>query len=490
MYLGIDLGTSEIKFLLLDGRNHVVATLGEPLTLAHPQPLWSEQHPQDWWAATNRGLARLAATFAQEMASVRAIGLSGQMHGAVLLDAHNVVLRPAILWNDGRSSAQCASLERSVPGLSRIAGNLAMPGFTTPKLLWVREYEPGVFARTARVLLPKDWLRLKLCGAAVSDFSDASGTLWLDVGARRWSDELLAATGLTTRHMPQLVEGSQASGRLLPELAQRWGLPQDTLIAGGAGDNAASAVGMGLVRPGQGFVSLGTSGVIFVTTDQFLPNPEKAMHAFCHAVPGRWHQMSVMLSAASAVRWAARNFGFSDEAALIAAAATLGSEARDRAPIFLPYLSGERTPHNNAHAQALLFGLTASHERHDIAYAVLEGVSLGLLDGFNTLRLPASSAVAGLSVVGGGARSAAWAQLLADTLGLPLTTHDASTAGAALGAARLGWLASGGREAEVCTVPAVTRRFEPQASEHQRLQARHQRFRALYGQMRTPFEAV
>ncbi len=231
-----------------------------------------------------------------ELAAVRAIGLSGQMHGAILLDADGAVLRPAILWNDGRSAAQCEALTRAVPHLGEISGNLAMPGFTAPKLLWVREHEPDVFARTVRVLLPKDWLRLRLSGEAVSEMSDAAGTLWLDVGARDWSDELLAATGLTRAHMPRLVEGSEPSARLLPELAKRWGLGGQVVIAGGAGDNAASAVGMGLVEPGQGFVSLGTSGVVFVSTDRFLPNPAQAMHAFCHALPGRWHQMSVMLS--------------------------------------------------------------------------------------------------------------------------------------------------------------------------------------------------
>ena len=480
MYLGIDLGTSEIKFLLLDGRNQIAATVGEALTASQPQPLWSEQNPRDWWAATERGLARLAATHPKEMACVRAIGLSGQMHGAVLLDANDAVLRPAILWNDGRSGAQCAALEARVPGLRAIAGNLAMPGFTAPKLLWVREHEPDLFFRTARVLLPKDWLRLQLSGAAVSDFSDASGTLWLDVGERRWSDELLAASGLTTRNMPRLVEGSQPGGHLLPELAQRWGLPTDVVIAGGAGDNAASAVGMGLVAAGQGFVSLGTSGVIFLTTERFLPNPAQAMHAFCHALPGRWHQMSVMLSAASAVSWAARNFGFSDEAALFEAASAMRLESRAQAPLFLPYLSGERTPHNNPHAAAQLGGLTSAHGRSDIAYAIVEGVSLGLLDGFNTLSLPGSRSGLALSVVGGGSRSASWVQLLADTLGISLTTHDASAAGAALGAARLGWLATGGSEQEVCTVPAVAQRFAPRDSEHQALHKRYQRFRALY----------
>ena len=481
MFLGIDLGTSEIKFLLLDEQHQVRAVLGETLTISQPQPLWSEQNPADWWSATERGMARLARSHASELAQVRAIGLSGQMHGAVLLDADQTVLRPAILWNDGRSAAQCAQLQQDVPTLQQIAGNLAMPGFTAPKLLWVREHEPALFARTARVLLPKDWLRLQLSGDAVSDYSDASGTLWLDVGARCWSETLLAACGLGLQHMPRLVEGSAASAHLLPALAQRWGLPANVVIAGGAGDNAASAVGMGLVNPGQGFVSLGTSGVIFVSGDQFRPNPASALHAFCHAIPGRWHQMSVMLSAASALSWAVRNFGFADESELIAAAMSLNTNARAQAPLFLPYLSGERTPHNNPHATSSISGMRMGHTRADLAYAVLEGISLGLLDGLNAL--PDHASLQTLSVVGGGARSSDWIQFLADTMGLTLTAHAGGSAGGALGAARLGWLSSGGNLAEVCQVPAVLARYAPRGDTQTLLQERYQRFRACYASL-------
>lgn len=487
MYLGIDLGTSEIKFLLLDESHRVLATLGEALTVSRQQPLWSEQSPADWWSATDRGLLRMAEQHPEQMACVKAIGLSGQMHGAVVLDANNKVLRPAILWNDGRSSEQCQTLERNVPLQMRITGNLAMPGFTAPKLLWLRDNEPDVFSQITRVLLPKDWLRLQLSGEAISDLSDASGTLWLDVGKRCWSEVMLAATGLTQANMPRLVEGSEVAGHLRPSLAAHWGLPTNVPIAGGAGDNAASAVGMGLVQPGQGFVSLGTSGVIFVTTERFAPNPALGMHAFCHAVPGRWHQMSVMLSAASALNWAVRAFGFADEPALIAAAANLADADRAQAPFFLPYLSGERTPHNNAHASAVMFGMTTAHGPSAIAYAVLEGVSLGLLDGFKTLTLPESSAVTGLSVVGGGSRSSEWVQMLADTLGVPLTTHEASTSGAALGAARLAWLADGGRKADVCQMPAIVQRFVPRPSEYQRLQRRYETFRDLYNTLKKQF---
>jgi len=271
VYLGIDLGTSELKLLLLDAEHRIVASLGEPLAVSRPHPLWSEQAPADWWTAFDAAMQRLRAAQPAALAAVRSIGLSGQMHGAVLLDEHDVVLRPAILWNDGRSGPQCAALETALPALQAIAGNLAMPGFTAPKLLWVREHEPRLFARTARVLLPKDWLRLQLTGEQASEMSDASGTLWLDAGARRWSDELLAACGLTPANMPRLFEGSEVSGQLRPALADRWGLRAGIAVAGGGGDNAASAVGIGAVRPNQGFVSLGTSGVIFSPAIVFGP---------------------------------------------------------------------------------------------------------------------------------------------------------------------------------------------------------------------------
>lgn len=486
MYLGLDLGTSELKALLLADDHRIVGVARAPLTVQRPHPLWSEQAPAQWWQALEQVMAQLREAHGEALSAVRAIGLSGQMHGATLLDAAGEVLRPAILWNDGRSGAQCEALARAVPRLGDIAGNLAMPGFTAPKLLWVREHEPELFARVARVLLPKDWLRFMLSGEAVSEMSDAAGTLWLDVGARDWSDELLAATGLTRAHMPRLVEGSEVSALLKPELAARWGMQGGVKIAGGAGDNAASAVGMGLVEPGQGFVSLGTSGVVFVSTDRFLPNPAQAMHAFCHALPKRWHQMSVMLSAASAVSWAAKAFKFADEAALLEAAASVPSAQRERCPLFLPYLSGERSPHNNPDAQGVLFGLTHAHGPAEIAYAVVEGVSFGLRDGLDTLRLPEGA----LALVGGGARSAWWSQLLADILEVPLTLGEGGEAGGALGAARLAWLADGGTLEAVCTPPAVRQRFAPRTAGAEGHRARHARFRALYLSLRHSFQLL
>ncbi|NRT54500.1 xylulokinase [Sphaerotilus uruguayifluvii] len=479
MYLGIDLGTSELKLVLLDRQHRLVASVGERLTVQRPAPLHSEQSPADWWDAMTRAMARLQAGQAAALAQVRAIGLSGQMHGAVLMDAAGEVLRPAILWNDGRSGAECAELEAACPSLHAIAGNLAMPGFTAPKLLWVRRHEPEVFAKTATVLLPKDWLRFMLTGERVGEMSDAAGTLWLDVAERRWSPEVLAACGLTEAQMPRLVEGSEASGTLRPELAARWGLPAGVIVAGGGGDNAASAVGIGAVRPGEGFVSLGTSGVIFLTSDRFRPNPASAMHAFCHALPGTWHQMSVMLSAANGLSWVTRLVGAASEGALLEQVARLSPEQRERAPLFLPYLNGERTPHNNPHAQGSFFGLTNEHDAAALGWSVIEGVTFGLLDGWYALGVQPGE-VAHLTLVGGGARSGLWAQLLADAIGVPMVTRHGGEAGGALGAARLAWLADGGTLDEVCPAPEIAATFQPDPAETARLAARHARFRALY----------
>lgn len=479
MFLGLDLGTSELKALLLDRQHQVVATTSVALTVQRPAPLWAEQSPADWWRALEQVMGELHARHAPALARLEAVGLSGQMHGAVLLDAADEVIRPAILWNDGRSAAECQQMTAREPRLGDLTGNLAMPGFTAPKLLWVQAHEPHHFSRVARVLLPKDWLRLRLTGEAVSDLSDAAGTLWLDTGRRDWSDTLLAATGLDRSHMPRLVEGSATSARMRPEWCRRWGLPEGVPVAGGAGDNAASAVGMGKVHPGQGFVSLGTSGVVFLCSDRFQPRPAQAVHTFCHALPGRWHQMSVMLSAASALNWASGLLGYPGVAEALADAQTLSVQRQTGAPLFLPYLNGERSPHNNPHAQGVWFGLGAGHGRADLLYAVAEGVGFGLLDGWLTLDRPAP-AVRSLSLVGGGSRSAWWAQMLANLLDVPLDRHVGGEAGGALGAARLAWLSVGGAEDEVCRAPAIAHSHQPQAEARPRLLARHGRFRALY----------
>ena len=483
MFLGIDLGTSEVKLLLLDTSGRIVGTAGAPLVVSRPQSLWSEQSPADWWAATQSAVAQLRASHPEQFARVQGIGLSGQMHGAVLLGADDAVLRPAILWNDGRSHAECAELTARAPRLHDIAANLAMPGFTAPKLLWVERHEPAVFERLRSVLLPKDWLRLQLTGEKVSDPSDAAGTLWLDVAARDWSDELLAASHLTRAHMPRLVESNAASGVLSPALARAWGLGPEVVVAGGAGDNAASAIGVGATQPGDGFISLGTSGVLFVVNDRHRANPGSAVHAFCHALPQRWHQMSVMLSAASCLKWFVAFSGAADEAALLAEVEALPADVLEDAPLFLPYLAGERTPHNDPFAPGVFYGLSHQSGRALGAYSVLEGVAFGLADGLAALQASGTE-VQRLSLVGGGARSPLWAQLIADTLGVEIVLHAGAEAGGALGAARLGWMAAGGSVAEVCAKPEIAVRFQSDPARHAVLQKRLQRFRDVYQQLK------
>ena len=494
MYLGIDLGTSGVKLLLLDDAHTVVATADAAVPQLRPQPTWSEQHPADWWAAVETAVAQLRAQAPAAWAQVRGIGLSGHMHGAVVLGAQGQVLRPAILWNDGRASAECAQLESAVPTSRQITGNLAMPGFTAPKLLWLRIHEPAVFDQIRTVLLPKDWLRLQLTGDAVSDMSDASGTLWLDVHARAWSPAMLQACGLDVSHMPTLAEGSAPTGTLRSDVARRWGLGDSIVVAAGAGDNAASAVGVGARTAGQGFVSLGTSGVVFRVTDAFAPATERAVHAFAHALPQRWHHMSVMLSAASAFGWVTRLTGRGDEAQLSDAVSVLSTTRRAQAPLFLPYLSGERTPHNNAAATGVFMGLRAEHEAADLAYAVIEGVGFGLLDGLNAMRAAGAGQGgaarrddAALALVGGGARSNPWAQLLASALGTPLQRPQGAHAAAALGAARLAAMACGGDEAHWCQPLPADATFMPQPAQQAQLAERYARFAALYPALQSQF---
>ncbi len=479
MYIGIDIGTSEVKALLLGPDQRVIGSAGAALSVSRPHPGHSEQDPADWWTATQAALAALRAAHPAEYAATEAIGLSGQMHGAVLLGAQDRVLRPAILWNDTRSATECAEMMAELPALSDLGGSLAMPGFTAPKLRWVARHEPEVFRQVSKVLLPKDHVRLMLTGEHVSDLSDASGTLWLDVRRRDWSDELLALTGLTRAHMPRLVEGSQAGGRLKADVAQALGLRPDTVVAGGAGDNAASAVGMGAVEAGQGFLSLGTSGVLFVVTPDYQPNAASATHAFCHAVPGRWHQMSVMLSAASALQWVSHLLGAANAGEVATRAAGLSASDRAASPLFLPYLSGERTPHNDAKVRGSFHGLDFDTDAARLGYAVMEGVSFGLLDGLAALHA-AGSTVSRLSLVGGGARSGFWAQMLASALDVEIVTHGGSAVGGALGAARLGALSVGAPMATVCLPPPVDTVYRPDPAERALLAPRHELFRSLY----------
>jgi len=481
MFLGIDIGTSSVKAVVINEAGDVIDQAAAPLAVSRPQPLWSEQEPADWWAATNRAVLDLSP---DRRAKVRGIGLSGQMHGATLLGARDEVLRPAILWNDGRSFEQCSALEAAEPRLHEITGNLAMPGFTAPKLSWVRTHEPDIFSRISRVLLPKDYVRLLMTGDAASDMSDSAGTLWLDVKKRAWSPELLEATGLTERQMPKLFEGSDVTGVLRADVASTWGMPF-VPVAGGGGDNAAGAVGVGVIRPGDAFLSLGTSGVLFLSGDRFLPNPGQAVHAFCHALPDRWHQMTVMLSAASCVDWAARLTGVHDAGELIALA-----EGRGRLggpEVFLPYLSGERTPHNDPHARGVLLGLDHDSSAAAIGQAVLEGVAFAFADGMEALAAGGGT-VGDITVIGGGARSAYWGRILAAALGRTLVYRRDGAVGPAYGAAKLALIAVTGASAEVaCAPPPIIHSIDPSPDDIEKLASNRARFRQAYPVLKSLF---
>ncbi|MFL5334182.1 MAG: xylulokinase, partial [Geminicoccaceae bacterium] len=433
-FLGLDIGTSAVKAVLVDAGQRLLAEAEVPLAISRPHPLWSEQEPDAWWAATLEALAALRSAQLEAYGAVRSIGISGQMHGAVVLDTAERPLRPAILWNDGRAQIECRLLAERVPGIGQIAGVPPMPGFTAPKLLWLSAHEPELFARIAHVLPPKDYVRLRLTGEHATDPCDAAGTLWLDEALRAWSPEILAATGVGVGQVPRVVEGSNAAGTVLADVAADLGLPAGVPVAAGAGDAAAGAIGIGAIDDGDAFVSLGTSAQYFVTTAAYRPYPERLIHAYCHGVPGRWFQSAALLNGASCLGWAASLLGEPDITALVARVA-----ARWRGPsrvLFLPYLAGERTPHDDPNARGVLFGLDADTDGVDVAQAVMEGVAFSLAEAQDCLAA-AGTDVAALAAIGGGARSPFWMRLLATVLDRPVTLYAGAAKGPAFGAARL-----------------------------------------------------
>lgn len=475
MYIGLDLGTSGLKGVLIDDAQAVLAEASAPLTVSRPQDGWSEQSPADWIAAAETVMDALAA---YGLSKVRAIGLSGQMHGATLLDASDEVLRPCILWNDTRSHEEAAELDGD-PMFRRITGNIVFPGFTAPKLLWVRRHEPRIWEKVARVLLPKDYLRLWLTGEHVAEMSDAAGTSWLDTGKRDWSDACLAATGLTRAHMPRLVEGSAVSGSLRDALSSRWGLPKGVVVAGGGGDNAASGVGVGVVKAGDAFVSLGTSGVLFAANDGYQPAPETAVHTFCHALPNTWHQMGVILAATDALNWYAGLVG--DSAANLTGALTdLHAPSKT---LFLPYLGGERTPLNDAAIRGALLGLEHATDRAAATRAVLEGVTFAIRDSRDALAATGTK-ISRLLAVGGGSRSDYWLKAIATALDIPVHLPVAGDFGGAFGAARLGLMAATGAGAEIATLPPIARSIDPDRTLTAAFDAGHARYRAAQSAIR------
>ena len=488
MFLGIDLGTSSVKAVLLDDSGSVCAESSSPLSVARPRPLWSEQDPDDWWRATVAAVTGLPAA---ALPAIRAVGLSGQMHGAVLLDTADRVIRPAILWNDGRAAAACRELERRQPDSRAITGNLAMPGFTAPKLIWIADNEPESFRRVAHVLLPKDWLRFKLTGTFVTEPSDAAGTLWLDVARRQWSPAMLAACDLDERHMPRIVEGTAISGELTRAAATLLGLRSGIPVAGGGGDNACGAVGIGVVRPGGAFLSLGTSGVIFVADAVVRPDPQRGVHAFCHCIPHMWHRMAVMLSGAGTLSAVSRLVGAASESHFLGEIEAAGILAPTGSRlVMLPYLSGERTPHNDPNATGVFFGIDGACTRADLGRAALEGVAFALADGIDALEATGRS-IDALSVIGGGSRSRYWGRLIAAALERPLVYHRGGEIGPALGAARLARIAIGSASvAEACPAPPVAEVIAPEPDLTAALARRRELFRRLYTDLKPSFDAV
>ncbi len=476
MYVGLDLGTSGLRALLVDGNCRTLGEAEAAIGTARPKPGWSEQVPDSWFEACSKVMSSLRRDHPGAIATLRGIGISGHMHGATLLDGNGVALRPCILWNDTRSSEEAARLD-AIARMREITGNIVFPGFTAPKLEWVRLNEPENFKQTARVLLPKDVLRLWLTGEYFSDMSDSAGTSWLDVGARAWSDEALELTHMRRDQMPDLLEGVDQGGHLRRSLCQEWGITGPVCVAGGAGDNAAAACGVGCLADGSGFVSLGTSGVVLAARESFAPSPETAIHTFCHAVPGKWYQMGVILSATDCLNWLSRIAGRSP--------GQLAGSLPDRIDgpsslTFLPYLSGERTPHNDASVRGVFAGIDVSMGPEVLTRAVMEGVAFALRDCVEALR-STGARLESVVAVGGGSRSGFWLETISTTLGLTLSVPEGRDLGAAMGAARLALCADTGAGPEdVMVATEIRQAIHPRSEFVDAYESGYQRFRSLY----------
>ena len=491
--LGLDVSTTGSKALLIDTTGAVMGTASSPHTLSTPKPLWSEQDPEMWWEAVSNSIRNLIAQTGVDPKEIDAVGLTGQMHGLVLLDAQGEVLRPAILWNDQRCQAQCDEIHERVgkEKFIQISGNVALTGFTAPKILWVAENEPHVYARVSHVLLPKDYIRYKLTGELAMDKADGSGTVLFDLKARDWSDELLETLDIPREWMPPTFEGPQITGEVDEMAASLTGLMKGTPVTAGGGDQAAGAVGVGAVEPGIVGLVVGTSGVIFATTPAPLIEPEGRLHAFCHAAPGLWHFMGVMLSAAGSLQWyrdtLAPYMSF-DELLREAESVPAGSEGL----LFLPYLSGERTPHPDPLARGAFIGLTLRHSRGHMTRAVLEGVAFGLKDSFNLIRNAGLEQISQVRASGGGTKGALWRQILADVLESELVSVN-TTEGGAFGAALLAGVGVGAWSdvATACRETIhITGKTTPNTANFQAYRDAYEIYRGLYPLLKDTFQQL
>ena len=436
MYIGIDLGTSSVKLILIDKNQNILASASCNLTSQNLKDGYSEQNPEEWISATKKCLSSIKSKSPVEFSETVSMGISGHMHGATIIDNEGKVIRPCILWNDTRSHKECIEFEKQNFDVRSISGNITMPGFTAPKINWIKNNEIENFNKIYKVLLPKDYLRFYLTGEFYSEMSDASGTLWLDIKNRKWSNKLLSCSFLEEKHMPQLVEGNEEAGYLKKSLLEEYSFNKKVVIVGGAGDNAAAATGMGIAQPKQSFISLGTSGVFFTPTTNFISNTGDAVHSFCHSLPEKWHLMSVMLSATNCLDWVCSITNTSINDALKNVEQFYNDENISNSPFFLPYMSGERTPHNDPYIRGSFHSVKTTTTTTNLHYAVLEGISFGILDGVNSI-LKVNNLFEKIFMVGGGSKSKFWIKLLASLLKRELSVCDQSELGAALGVARL-----------------------------------------------------
>ncbi|MDD9908153.1 MAG: xylulokinase [Ahrensia sp.] len=478
-FLGIDLGTSGLRALLVDKNGTPIGSAERSYEVSNPRPGWSEQNPADWIDALEAAVFELRSQF-PAFCDLCGIGVAGHMHGATLIDASGNVLRPCILWNDVRSEKEAHRLD-GIDHVRELSGNIVFPGFTAPKLAWVREHEPELFAKIHKVLLPAAFLNNYLTGEYVADMSDSAGTSWLNVAHRLWSNYLLDVGQMREDQMPRLVEGSECAGMLRSELSRKWGLSHGVAVAGGAGDNAAAACGIGALNEGAGFVSLGTSGVILVARNSYAAAPDAAVHTFCHAVPNHWYQMGVMLSATDSLNWLSKITG-KRPAELTRA---LGENIRPPATVrFLPYLSGERTPHNDSQIRGGFTGLSTATSTEDLTCAVLEGVAFGLRDSFEALGSTGVE-IESLMAIGGGSASTYWLKLIATTLNIPLRLPAGREFGAALGAARLAMTASTKSTlSEVMIAPRISESITPNEDHRAALEEAYESFKNAYPGLR------